>query len=83
MDSDFLKERIEKIKALIIIYEEAITSIAGGAQHYRLDTGQSSQTVTKANIEELTNKLNSLYNLLAVLNLRLKGSGSTQVRPGY
>jgi len=42
MDKAFLKERIEKTKALIVAYEDALLAIAGGAQHYRLDTGQSS-----------------------------------------
>jgi len=83
MDKAFLKERIEKTKALIVAYEDALLAIAGGAQHYRLDTGQSSTTVTKANLDEMTNKLNSLYNLLSTLEMRLYGSNRTQVRPGY
>lgn len=83
MDKAFLKERIEKTKQLIVAYEDALLAISGGAQHYRLDTSQQIITVTKADLDALTNKLNSLYNLLSTLEMRLYGSNRTQVRPGY
>lgn len=74
-ETTWLEERISKTEALIVAYEDAITAIAGGAQSYSLDTGQTRQTVTKANLSSLRDVLNSLENRRATLKARLCGSG--------
>lgn len=84
MDTTFLQERITATKALIVIYEGAITAIVtNGAQSYTLDTGQSRQTVTKVDIAQLNASLDGLYNRLCTFQARLDGSGSGIVRPGW
>lgn len=83
IDCEWLTERITKTKALIVVYEDAIDALAAGAQQYSLDTGQTRQTVTKAQLPSLREMLATLENRLAVLDARLNGSGSVVVRPGW
>lgn len=76
MDRTWLKQRIDATKAMIVAYETAIDALgaAGGVQSYTLDTGQSRQTVTRADISSLNASLNSMYNRLATLEARLRGA---------
>lgn len=76
IDSDWLDERITATKAAIIAHENAITALAGGAQMYQLDTGQSRQLVQKAQLSQLRNALEELENRLAVLEARKCGASS-------
>jgi hypothetical protein len=76
MDTTFLQERITATKAQIVAYEDA--SLAFGTsniQSYTLDTGQSRQTVTRADLSQLQRTLEGLYNRLVVLEARLTGNG--------
>ena len=81
-DAEWIAKRITKVEALIEAYEDALTAIAGGAQSYSLDTGQTRQTVTKANLTEIRNALSSLENRRATLKARLCGGG-VYVRPEF
>lgn len=82
MDENFLSSRILATKTQIVALEEAILALTAGAiVSYTLDTGQSRQTVTKADIGVLTKALDSLYNRLATLEARLTGSGVVTMRP--
>lgn len=84
MDNAFLQDRITATKAEIVAYEAAILSLATtGAQSYTLDTGQSRQTVTRANLTELRKALEALYNQCATMQARLSGGGSVIMRPGF
>lgn len=83
MDSEFLQQRIDATKALIVAYEDAVTALVdGGVQTYTLDTGQSRQTVTRLELATLNRNIDSLYNRLATLQARLNG-GSVTVRPAW
>ncbi len=84
MDRTFLTERIEATKALIVEYENALTALSasGGVQSYSFDTGQSRQSVTRADIPALSRMLDSLYNRLATLEARLRG-GTLIARPDW
>lgn len=79
---EWLEARVTATKALIVAYENAILALAGGAQSYSLDTGQTRQTVTKADLGSLRLQLNELENRLSVLDARLCGAG-TNVVPGF
>jgi len=84
VDYVYLQERITKTKALIELYEDAITAIAtNGAQSYLLDTGQSRQSVTKLDLPNLQKGLDSLYNRLCMLQARLDGNNSGIAIPGW
>jgi hypothetical protein len=82
LTDDFWLARIEAKKAMIIAIEEAITALAGGAFSYTLNTGQTTQTVTKQNIGSLRLLLSSLENDLASLEARLCGA-SVRVVPSF
>lgn len=79
---EWLEARVTATKAMIIAYENAILALAGGSQSYSLDTGQTRQTVTKADLGSLRLQLNELENRLSVLDARLCGAG-TNVVPGF
>lgn len=73
-DNDWLDKRIAKVEAMIEAHEDAITAVVGGAQSYSLDTGQTRQTVTKANLAEMRIALAELENRRAELRLRRFGA---------
>jgi hypothetical protein len=75
-DSTWIQARITRTKELIVIYEDALASIASGAQTYSLDTGQTRQVVTKADVASLRMNLSHLENRLSMLELKLCGGGS-------
>jgi len=84
MDATFLQARIDATKAQMIAYEDAATALAsGGVQSYTLDTGQSRQTVTRLDLDNLQKTIGSLYNRLATLEARLNGSGTITARPAW
>lgn len=82
-DRAWLEERIAAKKALILKYEAALDSLAGGAQSYSLDTGQTRQVVSKANLTEMRNMVANLESDIATLQMRLNGCGRFVVRPGW
>ena len=78
----FLQERIDKTKELIIAYEDAVLNLVSGEiQSYTLDTGQSRQSVTKADIPTLNDQIDALYNRLVTLCARLTGDGALTIVP--
>jgi hypothetical protein len=85
MDATFLQARIVATQAQIVAFEDALTAFAanGALQSYTIDTSQTTQTVTRANLTQLRNTVTSLYNQLATLEARLNGSGTVTVVPGW
>lgn len=82
--STFLQERIAKTKEQIVALEDAAAGIMSGAiVSYTLDTGQSRQTVTKANVNQINTALDSLYNRLASLQARCNGGGTVIGRAAW
>jgi hypothetical protein len=81
-DREWLEARIAKTKEMIEATEEAILALESGAQSYHLDTGQTRQIVTKAQLSQLRNALNALDNRLATLQARLCG-GHVHGVPGF
>lgn len=84
MDCEFLRQRIEATKAQITQYEDAISHLsAGSMQSYNLNTSQTTQTVTRFDLNRLQATLDSLYNRLATLEARLTGSGTINAGPAW
>ena len=81
-DKEWLDARIEKTKDLIVKYEDAIDALSSGAQTYSLDTGQTSQSVTKAQLGSLRNMLQELENRLERLKAKRYGR-AVNVIPGF
>lgn len=82
IDNEWLDARIARTKELIVKYEDAIDALSSGAQMYSLDTGQTRQMVTKAQLAQLRTQLESLENRLSTLVARKCGA-STRVIPGF
>ena len=82
-DTQWLLERIEKTKVMIVANEDAILALSSGAQNYRLNTGQTDQMVTRANLGSMRMILESLENRKSTLEARLYGTGVTHVRPAF
>lgn len=82
-DNAWIEARIVKTKTLIEGYEDGLLALATGAQTYSLDTGQTRQTVTKANVASMRDALGVLENRLATLEQRRYGCRSVHVRPGF
>ncbi len=83
----WIETRLERTETSIVAVEDAIDALVGGAQTYSLDTGQTRQSVTKANLTELRNLLQTLEERREGLRSQL-GLGSnvgsvTRVVPGY
>ena len=80
MDSTFIQSRIVATKAQIVAYEDAVLALAtAGVQSYKLDTGQTVQTVTKLDLAALNKTIDSLYNRCVTLEARLNGGTITGV----
>jgi hypothetical protein len=79
----WLDERIAAKRAAILAFETGILALAGGAQSYSLDTGQTRQVVTKSNLSEMRNMIARLESDLSTLMLRRFGCANLQVRPGW
>ena len=82
--SSFLTERINATKLQIAAYEGAILALgtSGSTHHYTLDTGQSTQTVTRDDVTDLNKVLESLMNRLSMLCARqdnLNGTATDSV----
>jgi len=80
----FLTDRIAATEAQITAYETAIEAFAtnGAIQTYKLDTGQTVQTVTRSDLADLNKTLDILYNRLSTLCARRDGAASV-VRPAW
>lgn len=76
--------RIEKVKALLEKYDDALLALASGAQSYELDTGPGGTRVRKtaADLEWLKSARDALANELATLDARVNGA-STNLMPGF
>lgn len=85
MSTEFLLEQIEKTKTIIININTAINTILLGAQSYRLNTGQSEQWVTRANIDELQKTRQALLSELTTLESAagINNRAVITVRPAY
>jgi len=87
-DVAWIQDRIAATKTIIVAYEGAILALAQGAQSYKLNTGQTDQWVSKANLAEMTSTLKTMRTLLAEQQNELaaaQGAQATAFRviPGW
>lgn len=84
MNRQFWLDRLERTKTAIVSLEDAIDAIVvGGVESYTINTGQTTQTVTRSNLATYNSQLSNLYNRLATLEARLYGSGTTNMGAGW
>lgn len=80
----WLQARLTATQAQIEAYEDAIAALgASGAAvlSYSIDTGQTRQQVTRANLSDLQETLDRLYCRYEALYNRLNGGASIIMRP--
>jgi hypothetical protein len=82
LDVAWITARIEKTKALIVAYEDAILALAGGAQSYSFDDGQGKVVKTAADLGSMRLALSELEDRLGAYNSRLCGNVIVGM-PGY
>ena len=75
--STFLQDRLEATLRQINLYEAALEALMTNAiQSYTIDTGQTKQVVTKADLFKLQQVIDMLYNRYIVIEARI-GNGGT------
>jgi hypothetical protein len=76
LPANFWSDRLAVVMELIVAYDAAILALSTGAvQQYTINTGQTTMSVTKANITSLRDTRQSLLNELATLEARVCGAG--------
>lgn len=81
---NFLTTQIERAQAAVLAYNDALVALGtSGIQSYTLDTGQSKQTVTRANLTEINNVIDSLNNRIVTLTARRDGCAAFTGGPGW
>jgi hypothetical protein len=81
-DRQWIIDRINATRALIVKYEEALDAFALGAQTYSIDTGQTRQTVSKQQLGSVQLTLARLESRLSAYQQRL-GCGGLYMRPAW
>ena len=82
MDATFIQARIDYFEALILVYETALSSLASGAKSYTINTGQTTQSVTKRDTVRVEETLAWAYQMLEYWEMRLNGGVTTYVGRG-
>ena len=83
-DKTFLMARLMRTRELIVAYENAVTSLlTDGIQSYTLNTSQSTQTVTKFDLNNLNMTIDALYNRCATIEARLGMNNTTLGVPAW
>lgn len=82
--STYWAARLVAAKAALEAYEAAELALAtGGVQSYQLDTGQTSQKVTKFDLPGIQRTIPALMNRVATLEARVSGCGRHTGAPDY
>ncbi|MBE9491112.1 MAG: hypothetical protein IMY67_12510 [Bacteroidetes bacterium] len=81
MIKDLLQTLITANEAQILAINNALIALSSGIQTYRLDTGQNITNVTRFDINDLNNTLQSLINQNSIYCNRLNGRGTIIGRP--
>jgi len=77
----YLQDRIDNALLVIAALEDAILDLSTGTlRSYTLNTGQTTQTVTKKNISVLSSAIDSWYARMDYWNSRLNGGAVVYVR---
>jgi len=79
----FICDQIPILEAQITAYNAALTALAGGVQSFSLDTGQTTESVTRLDLDRLNAVLDSLLNRYSVLSARCGCARLTVVRPAW
>lgn len=80
----FMRSQIPIVESQIIAYQDAILALGSdNIQSYSLNTSQSTQVVTRADLQKMQDIIDQLFNRLSMLNARCDGGASTLVMPSW
>ena len=83
MADSFLETQITQTETQITALNSALLFLATNPhKSYQLDTGQSSQRVTRDDISDLNRQIDVLLNRRSTLQARCNGA-TIQIRPGF
>ena len=71
---------LARYREMVVQLDAAFLAIAGGVAEYTLNTGQTTQKVTRTTLGEWKSAYASCLNQIAVLETRLGLSGTVYVR---
>jgi 3'-phosphoadenosine 5'-phosphosulfate (PAPS) 3'-phosphatase len=77
------EEELAELKADLAAVRAAMRAILSGAQQYSLDTSQTRQVVTRADLGSLRLLRNELRNDIRELETQCAGGASVYVMPGF
>ena len=81
LTAEFIQSRITAIQSQITAYETAMVTLsAGTVKSYTLNTGQTSQSVTKRDLSRLQAELDALIGRLEYWDDRLNNTGVVLAR---
>lgn len=84
MNKSFIQARVTFYENLIAVYEAALLAFDNPTlEQYTLNTGQTTQTVKRRDIQMLIDKLDGIYNQHSIWCNRLNGGNTTIMRPGW
>ena len=75
IDDQFWIDQVEALKLQLLDLNSHITAILTGAQEYRLNTGQTTQNVRRADLEQLKSFRGALMNEMTTLEAKVCGTG--------
>lgn len=81
--TEAIEDELDELRGELAQVRAAITAILGGAQQYSLDTGQTRQVVTRANLGTLRIMRTDLRNEIRLLEAQCDGGAATRVIPGF
>lgn len=78
------EQALTSVEQTILAYRAAVLALSTGSASYSLDTGQTRQSVTKANLTEMRRVLSAMESERKLILQRLgRGGGSTIARPEF
>lgn len=83
-DREAAEEELALLKEMLAEMRAAWRAIVvGGSQSYTINTGQTTQTVTKLNVSSMRLSIQALQNEIRMLEHQLCGGASRYFRPGF
>ena len=80
-DTYLAAKKIQVEQVIDALFDTILQLSSGAVQSYTLDTGQGKQIVTREDLSNLNNQLNSYLNMRDVLCARTEGGGTFNIRP--
>jgi hypothetical protein len=71
MSAEDEQRALDRAKARLVALDDALDALASGVQEYSLNTGQTTQRVTRVDMDRLQASYDATLNRIAILEQRL------------